>query len=170
MAKGPDVLTYAREGICDLAIIGRDILLEHPREGTVELDDLGFGRCRMALAGPRSMQGCSSWWRGPFPQGVLRVATKYPSYARSVLSGRPFAFRVIPLVSSVELAPHLGLSDVILDLVQTGRTLAENELKTLEELDVICARLVANSVALTMKRQELSLILSSLQQWGGAAC
>ncbi|MGC8763234.1 MAG: ATP phosphoribosyltransferase [Acidobacteriota bacterium] len=134
LLKGHDVPVFVQNGAADLGVVGSDIL-EEERPDVYDLSPLGFGRCRLSLAAPCPLEGL---------QGPLRIATKYPRTAGRLLEGRGLWGRFIRLSSSVELAPLLGLSDAIVDLVDTGRTLRENGLLELEVLQRVEAHLVAN--------------------------
>ncbi|MCE5188617.1 MAG: ATP phosphoribosyltransferase [Eubacteriales bacterium] len=133
--KPSDVAIYVERGAADIGVAGRDILLEYAPD-VYELLDLGIGNCRMCVAGPKNLRDDHT--------GVLRVATKFPNIARRFYAGRSREIDVIHLNGSIELAPILGLSDVIVDIVETGKTLAENGLCVLEEIEPVSARLIAN--------------------------
>jgi ATP phosphoribosyltransferase len=136
-AKPSDVSIYVERGAADHGIVGRDILLEHAPE-VYELLDLGIGRCRMAVAARRGFRDST--------EQTLRVATKFPNIARRHYEGKSREIDIIHLNGSIELAPILGLSDVIVDIVETGKTLRENDLEIVEEIVPISARLIANRV------------------------
>jgi len=136
LLKGPDVPVFVRNGAADLGIVGSDVL-EEDGPDVYDLAALGFGRCRLCLAGPEE--------RPPHPAaGPLRVATKYPRLAERLLGERDLWVRVIRVTSSTELAPLLGLTDAVVDIVDTGRTLAENGLVERETLLPVEAHLIAN--------------------------
>lgn len=134
LLKGPDVPVFVQNGAADLGVVGSDIL-EEDQPDVYDLKALGFGRCRLSLAGPVPIEDL---------EGPLRVATKYPRTAARLLGSRGLWGRWIRLSSSVEVAPLLGLSDAVVDLVDTGRTLRENGLKELEVLLQVEAHLVVN--------------------------
>lgn len=136
--KPSDVPVYVERGAADAGIAGLDILREHQPE-VYELVDLGIGRCRMCVAGPSDFADDES--------RPLKVATKFPRIAREYYAGRSRDIRLIKLNGSIELAPLLGLSDVIVDLVETGRTLRENNLEVLEEILPISARFISNKAS-----------------------
>ncbi len=138
LLKGPDVAVFVQNGGADLGILGSDILEEY-RPDVYDLRELPFGHCRMSLARPEPAPGARS-----FP---MRVATKYPRTAERLLCAKGHSVRLIHLSSSVELAPVMGLSDAILDLVDTGRTLRENGLRELEVLQNVQSHLIANRSA-----------------------
>ena len=140
--KPSDVAIYVERGAADLGVAGKDILLEYEPE-VYELLDLGLGKCRMAVAGPRDFH--DSGLRS------LKVATKFPNIASAWYERQGREIDIIRLNGSIELAPVLGLSDVIVDLVETGKTLRENGLVVLEEVMPISARLIANRAAYQFK-------------------
>ena len=150
--KPADVPIYVERGAADAGVAGKDVLVEHGAD-VYELLDLGLGKCRMCVAG---YQGALE--RG----GVLRVATKFPNIATRHFQSRGRAIDIIKLNGSIELAPILGLSDVIVDIVETGTTLKENNLAVLEEILPISARLIANKVAFRFKRGQVSKLVSAL--------
>jgi ATP phosphoribosyltransferase len=151
--KPHDVTIYVERGAADLGIAGKDILLEHSPD-LYELLDLKTGICRMCVAGPGDFQDD----RGK----LLRVATKFPHIAGEYYAGKSRDVELIKLNGSIELAPILGLSDVIVDIVETGRTLVENGLTVLEEICPISARLVANPAAYRFQRAEIDLLAEQL--------
>lgn len=150
LLKGPDVPVFVQNGAADLGVVGSDIL-EEDQPDVYDLAALGFGRCRLSLAGPVPLERM---------EGPLSVATKYPRTAARLLESRGLWGRWIRLSSSVEVAPLLGLSDAIVDLVDTGRTLEENGLRELEVLLKVEAHLVANRRAYRFLRD---------RWWEGAA-
>lgn len=141
--KPSDVVTYVEKAVADLGIVGKDIILEENKD-VYELLDLKYGRCRFAIAGLQNQSLMKK-------EGVLRIASKYPNYAQSVFEKRDQKIEIIKLNGSVELAPLMDLSDVIVDIVETGNTLRDNGLEILEELDSISARLIANKVSYRFK-------------------
>ena len=141
--KPSDVMTYVEKGVADLGIVGKDMILEENKD-IYELMDLNYGKCRFAIAG---FQDQSTFKKND----VLRIASKYPNYVQKVFGDRGQSVEVIKLGGSIELAPVIGLSDIIVDIVETGSTLKENGLVILEELDTISARLVANKVSYRFK-------------------
>ena len=141
--KPSDVVTYVEKGVADLGIVGKDIILEDNKD-IYEVLDLNFGNCRFAIAGFEDQSLVKK-------NEVLRIATKYPSYVESVFKDRGQRIDIIKLGGSVELAPLMGLSDVIVDIVETGSTLKDNGLVILEELDPISARLIVNKVSYRFK-------------------
>lgn len=153
--KPSDVSIYVERGAADVGIAGRDILLEY-RPDVYELLDLGMGRCRMCVAGPEDFYDD--------PNKTLRVATKFPHIAGEYYESRSRDIDVIRLNGSIELAPILGLSDVIVDIVETGTTLRENDLKVLTEFMPISARFIANRASYQFKHQEIEALLGRLKE------
>ncbi|MCD7955838.1 MAG: ATP phosphoribosyltransferase [Lachnospiraceae bacterium] len=153
LAKGPDVPTYVEYGAADIGIVGKDTILEEHRK-IYEVLDLGFGRCRMCVCGPPSA--------GEFlkSQERIRVATKYPNIARDYFyNQRNQTVEIIKLNGSIELAPIVGLSEVIVDIVETGSTLRENGLVVLEEICPLSARVTVNPVSMRMENERITRIL-----------
>ena len=148
--KPSDVTIYVEHGAADLGIAGKDILLEN-RPELFELLDLKTGICRMAVAGPKTFQNSR--------ERTLRVATKFPHIAGDYYAEQSRDVELIKLNGSIELAPILGLSDVIVDIVETGKTLAENGLVVLETVCPISARLVANPSSYRFKREEINTLV-----------
>ncbi|MFO8060924.1 MAG: ATP phosphoribosyltransferase [Bacillota bacterium] len=162
LVRPSDVVAYVAEGAADLGVVGKDVLLEDEAP-VYELVDLGFGRCHMAVAAPEESSPA-----GDDPGALyrrlgtdLRVATKYPRFTRRHFAGRGIRARVIELRGSVELAPLVGLADVIVDVVASGRTLLANGLVEVEHLADVTARLVANPVALKVKPRVEELLGST---------
>ena len=147
-----DVPTYVEAGAADLGITGKDVLLEQRDRAVYELLDLGFGSCRMVLAG---RHGDASLGESERRLGAMRIATKYPRIAESFFEETGRQAEIIEVKGSVELAPLVGLADGIVDLVDSGRTLAENELEIREEIVRCSARLVANRVSHKLRAAEI---------------
>ena len=145
--KPSDVVIYVERGAADIGIAGKDIILEYSPD-IYELSDLGMGKCRMAVACKKDF--CDNRDR------TLRVATKFPNIAKKYYSSQSREIDIIKLNGSIELAPILGLSDVIVDIVETGKTLLENDLEPRETIVDISARLVANKVSYKFKNKEIS--------------
>lgn len=158
ITKPVDLLTYVERGAADCGIVGKDVLLEQDHE-VYELLDLGFGRCRGVVAFPKDRVAL---WQDP--ARVLRIATKYPRIAEHFLWERGRAVDIIRLSGSVELAPRVGLSDGILDVVRTGRTLRANGLVEVDEVFTSTARLVVNRVALRAKEDRIQDALLRLRR------
>jgi ATP phosphoribosyltransferase len=152
-AKPSDVAIYVEYGAADLGIVGLDILLEQESD-VFELLDLGMGKCRMAVAGKK---GALS-----FTDKTLRVATKFPNVAKNYYAEQSREIEIIRLNGSIELAPIVCLSDVIVDIVETGKTLRENELEVLEVITDISARLIANKASFRFKTQRIEEICSKI--------
>jgi ATP phosphoribosyltransferase len=147
LAKAPDVITYVEHGVCDLGIVGKDTIMERGRN-VYELLDLGFGRCRFALAAQKG-----SDFYGTYRS--RRIATKYPEVARAFFLKKGMDVQIIQIEGSVELAPILGLSDAIFDIVETGTTLKENGLEPIEFVHDISARLIVNVASMKMRKAEV---------------
>ncbi len=158
LAKPADVPTYVEYGAADLGVVGKDTLLEEGRQ-LYEVIDLGFGKCRMCVAGPAELKGKLD----KIPN--KRVGTKYPNITRSYFEGvKKESVEIIKLNGSVELAPLIGLSEVIVDIVESGRTLYENGLDVLETVADISARVVVNRVSMTMKADEIKPMIAKLKE------
>ena len=148
-----DVPTYVEAGAADVGITGKDVLLEQSDRIVYELLDLGYGRCRMVLAGRRGDKRLGESQRR---LGMMRIATKYPRIAERYFEVTGRQIELIEVKGSVELAPLIGLGDGIVDLVATGRTLAENDLEVREEIVDCTARFVANRVSHKLRAADLS--------------
>lgn len=144
--KPSDVSIYVERGAADIGIVGKDVLLEY-RPDVYELLDLKMGKCRMCVAGPEDFYDDHS--------RLLRVATKFPHIATEYYKSRSRDIDIIRLNGSIELAPILGLSDMIVDIVETGKTLQENHLVVLEEIVPISARLICNRVSYQFRQKEV---------------
>lgn len=155
LVKPSDVAVYVERGAADIGIAGKDILLEY-RPDVYELLDLKMGRCRMCVAGPKDFRDDLS--------RTLRVATKFPNIARGYYSGLSREIELIHLNGSIELAPLVGLSDVIVDIVETGKTLYENGLAPLEEIVPISARLIANKASFKFKGEQISTLCAQMER------
>jgi ATP phosphoribosyltransferase len=156
-----DVPTYVEAGAADVGITGKDVLLEQADRVVYELLDLGFGRCRMVLAGRKGDERLGESERR---LGMMRIATKYPRIAERYFEGTGRQVEVIEVKGSVELAPLIGLADGIVDLVATGRTLEENDLEVREEILECTARFVANRVAHKLRAREVDGLAAKLRQ------
>ena len=165
LARPGDVPTYVSHGAADLGVVGKDVLLETEAD-VLELVDLGYGTCRFVVAAPQdSIDRSLDEYRH---LGSLEVATKYPRVAQRHFQQRGIQVEIIKLGGSVELAPQVGLSDWIVDLVSTGRTLKENHLAIIEEIATCTARLVANRASYARDRVRIAAIATSLEQWAAA--
>lgn len=157
LAKPSDVPTYVEYGVADIGVVGRDTLLEEGRN-LYEVMDLGFGKCRMCVCGPESARELLK------KNEIIRVATKYPNIAQNYFKDKKNqTVEIIKLNGSVELAPIVGLSEVIVDIVETGSTLKENGLTVLEEITNLSARIVVNQVSLRMEHERINKLLSDLR-------
>ena len=158
LAKGPDVPTYVEYGAADIGIVGRDTIQEEGRK-LYEVLDLGFGKCRMCVCGPESARELLNG------QQLIRVATKYPYIAKDYFYNKKNqTVEIIKLNGSIELAPIVGLAEVIVDIVETGSTLRENGLVVLEEVCPLSARVVVNPVSMRMENERITNLLSKLNQ------
>lgn len=155
LVKPSDVAIYVEYGAADVGVVGKDILLDGNPD-VYELMDLGIGKCRLAVAGPEDYQEDR--------ERVLRVATKFPSVTKSYYASLNREIEIIRLNGSIELAPILGLSDVIVDIVESGRTLKENHLRVLETILPVSARLIANRSSYLFKNEIISQITAQLKE------
>jgi ATP phosphoribosyltransferase len=155
-----DVPTYVEAGAAEIGITGKDVLAEQSDRAVYELLDLGFGTCRMVLAARRDDNSLEEAERH---LGAMRIATKYPRIAERHFESTGRQVEVIEVKGSVELAPLVGLADGIVDLVDTGRTLEENDLEVREEITVCTARLVANRVAHKLRAPEIDALAARLR-------
>jgi ATP phosphoribosyltransferase len=156
-----DVPTYVEAGAADVGITGKDVLLEQADRMVYELLDLGYGECRMVLAG---RTGDASLGESERRLGEMRIATKYPRIAERHFESTGRQAEVIEVKGSVELAPLVGLADGIVDLVATGRTLKENNLEVREEIEICTARFVANRVAHKLRAAEVDGLTARLRE------
>ena len=157
LSKGPDVPTYVEYGAADIGIVGKDTIMEEGRK-LYEVLDLGFGKCNMCVCGPESA-------RERIDHGqLIRVATKYPNIAKDYFYNKKHqTVEIIKLNGSIELAPIVGLSEVIVDIVETGATLRENGLHVLEEICPLSARMVVNQVSMKMENERISAIIRDIR-------
>ena len=153
--KPSDVAVYVERGAADVGIVGKDILLEQSSD-VYELLDLGIGKCRMAVAGMKGTRVQSD--------RTLRVATTFPHIAREYFRKRSQEIEIIKLNGSVEIAPMLNLSDVIVDIVETGTTLKENNMEPLEDIVDISARLIANKASYRFKNKQMREMCEKIQE------
>ena len=152
--KPSDVAIYVERGAADIGVAGKDILLEY-RPKVYELLDLDVGKCRMAVAAPKGFRDD--------PTRTLRVATKFSRIARDHYAGKGRDIDIIHLNGSIEIAPILGLSDVIVDIVETGTTLKENDLEVIENIVPISARLIANTSSFKFKNEAIEKLLTQME-------
>ena len=157
LSKGPDVPTYVEYGAADIGIVGKDTILEENRR-VYEVLDLGFGKCRMCVCGPKSAEELLKHHER------IRVASKYPEIAKDYFYNKKHqTVEIIKLNGSIELAPIVGLSEVICDIVETGTTLKENGLTVLEEVCPLSARVVVNQVSMKMDNERITKLISDLK-------
>ena len=147
LAKAPDVITYVEHGVCDLGVVGKDPILEQGRS-FYEVLDLGFGRCRFALA----VREGSDFY-GTYK--TRRIATKYPNVTRNFFEEKGMDVSIIKIEGSVELAPILDLADGIVDIVETGATLRENGLVPIEDVAAVSARLIVNTASMKLYKEDI---------------
>ncbi len=156
LAKAGDVITYLEHGVCDLGVVGKDVIMERGGQ-FFEILDLRFGKCGFALAAPAGVDFYGGY------QGKT-IATKYPHVARRFFQSKAMDVRVIKIEGSVELAPLLGLADGIVDLVETGATLKENGLAVVEPVAQVSARLIVNAASLKLRKQEIETLAERLER------
>lgn len=163
IVRASDVPTYVQHGAADLGVAGKDVLMEHGGEGLYQPVDLNIARCRMMVAAPTGFDYAAAVRRG----ARLRVATKYMQTARLFFAAKGVHVDLIKLYGSMELAPLVGLADVIVDLVSTGGTLKANNLVAVEEIARISSRLVVNQAALKLKHDVLQPIIEDFRRAAG---
>ena len=157
LAEASDVATYVEYGAADIGIVGKDTLLEEGRK-LYEVMDLGIGRCRMCVCGPASAKEMLKHHQ------LIRVATKYPRIAKDYFYNQKYqTVEIIKLSGSIELAPIVGLAEVIVDIVETGSTLRENGLEVLEEVCSLSARMVVNQVSMKTENERITRIIKAFQ-------
>ena len=155
LAKAPDVITYVEHGVCDLGVVGKDTILE--KGGTFyEVLDLGFGKCRFALAVKEGTDFYHTY-------KTRRVASKYPEVTRTFFEGKGMDVDIIKIEGSVELAPILGLADAIVDIVETGATLRANGLVPIETVADVSARLIVNTASMKLYKEQISDFIAKCQ-------
>lgn len=158
LAKANDVPTYVEYGAADIGVVGRDTILEEGRK-LYEVIDLGLGRCRMCVAGPKEAKELLQHGE------LIRVATKYPNIAKDYFYNKKHqTVEIIKLNGSIELAPIVGLAEVIVDIVETGSTLKENGLEVLEEICPLSARMVVNQVSMKMEHERITGLINALRE------
>ena len=158
LSKASDVPTYVEYGAADIGVVGKDTILEEGRK-LYEVMDLGFGKCKMCVCGPESAREVLE------NNQLIRVATKYPNIAKDYFFNRKHqTVDLIKLNGSIELAPIVGLSEVIVDIVETGSTLKENGLKVLEEVCPLSARMVVNQVSMKMENERIRKLIEDLRR------
>lgn len=156
LAKANDVITYVEHGVCDMGVVGKDTIMEMQGK-CFELLDLGFGRCKFALATKKG---------SPFYGGfkVKTVATKYPNITRSWFESKGMDVDIVKIEGSVELAPLLELADGIVDIVETGTTLKENGLEVIEDVCPVSARMIVNPVSMKLRQAEIEKLVSLIEK------
>ncbi|MCM1038942.1 MAG: ATP phosphoribosyltransferase [Ruminococcus sp.] len=158
LAKGPDVPTYVEYGAADIGVVGKDTIMEENRH-VYEVLDLGYGKCRMCVCGPAGAKELLKHHE------MIRVASKYPNIAKDYFYNKKHqTVDIIKLNGSVELGPIVGLSDVIVDIVETGSTLRENGLEVLEEICPLSARMIVNQVSMQMEPERIKKLITQLRQ------
>lgn len=157
LSKATDVPTYVEYGAADIGVVGKDTIMEEGRK-LYEVIDLGLGKCRMCVAGPASAKDLLNHGE------LIRVATKYPNIAKDYFYNvKHQTVEIIKLNGSIELAPIVGLSEVIVDIVETGSTLRENGLEVLEEICPLSARMVVNQVSMKMEHERIQKLITDLK-------
>ena len=157
LAKGPDVPTYVEYGAADIGVVGKDTIMEENRR-VYEVLDLGYGKCSMCVCGPESARELLKHHE------MIRVASKYPNIAKDYFYNKKHqTVDIIKLNGSVELGPIVKLSDVIVDIVETGSTLKENGLEVLEEICPLSARMIVNQVSMQMEPERIKKLINDLR-------
>lgn len=156
LAKAADVITYVEHGVCDLGVVGKDTIMEM-NGNFYEVVDLGFGKCRFALACKKGEDFYGGY-------GVKTIATKYPNVARTFFEGKGMDVEIVKIEGSVELAPLLELANGIVDIVETGSTLKENGLEVKEDIANISARLIVNMVSLKLRQKEIEDLIRRIEE------
>lgn len=152
--RATDVPVYVQYGAADLGVTGKDVLMEHGGEGLYEMLDLQIAKCKLMTAGYKDK---------PLPEGQLKVATKFVNCTRDYFAKQGRQIEIIKLYGSMELAPIVGLADIIVDVVQTGSTLKANGLVPLEHMADISSRIIVNSASMKMKHEKLKTLLDQLK-------
>ena len=156
LAKAADVITYVEHGVCDVGVVGKDTIAESDGR-FYEVLDLGFGKCRFAVAAPAGTDVFGSYRE-------ITVASKYPSVTRAYFEQRGMDVRIIKIEGSVELAPLIGLADCIVDIVETGATLKENGLTIVEDVMPISARVIVNTAAMKLRKTAIETLVSQMEE------
>jgi len=156
LVRASDVPAYVEHGGADIGVAGKDILLEHHGKGIYEPLDLGIGVCKLVLAGRKGAPAESP--------GVMRVATKYPLAAQQYFDRRGQQVEIIKLYGSMELAPLVGMADLIVDIMETGATLVANDLEVIEPICDISSRLIVNKASMKMKHEKIHQLIDGLSQ------
>ena len=156
LAKAADVITYVEHGVCDIGVVGKDTIVENGKS-FYEVCDLGIGKCRFCLAGKVG----ENFYDG---YNVKRIATKYPNVTKAYFESKGMDVKIVKIEGSVELAPLLGLSDAIVDIVETGTTLKENGLEVYETLFPISARVIVNTASMKLRRAEIDAFIAGIEK------
>lgn len=156
LAKAADVITYIENGVCDVGIVGKDTILEYGGS-FFEVIDLGFGRCKFALAAKRDTDFYAGY-------AEKTIATKYPAVARGFFREKGMDVRIVKIEGSVELAPLLSLADAIVDIVETGSTLKENGLEVIEDVAAVSARVIVNTVSMKLYKEQLEQLIAKIEE------
>ena len=156
LAKANDVITYVEHGICDMGVVGKDTIMEMQGK-CFELVDLGFGRCKFALATKKGYDFYAGY-------NVKTIATKYPNITRKFFESKGMDVDIVKIEGSVELAPLLELADGIVDIVETGTTLKENGLEVIEDVCPISARLIVNMVSMKLRQKEIESFVELVEK------
>ena len=159
LCKAPDVITYVAHGVCDLGIVGKDTLMEHVENAGryYEVLDLGFGKCRFALAVKKGTDFYGTY-------KLRRIASKYPEVTRSFFAEKGMDVEIIKIEGSVELAPLVDLADAIVDIVETGSTLKANGLVAIETVAPVTARLIVNPASMKLHKQNMVDFISKVEE------
>ncbi len=156
LAKANDVITYVEHGVCDMGVVGKDTIMEMQGK-CFELVDLGFGRCKFALATKKGYDFYAGY-------NVKTIATKYPNITRKFFESKGMDVDIVKIEGSVELAPLLELADGIVDIVETGTTLKENGLEVIEDVCPISARLIVNMVSMKLRQKEIESFVELVEK------
>lgn len=156
LAKANDVITYVEHGVCDIGIVGKDTIMEMSGK-FFEMVDLGFGRCKFALAVKKGTDFYAGY-------GVKTIATKYPNITRNYFESKGMDVDIVKIEGSVELAPLLELSNGIVDIVETGTTLKENGLEVIEDIAPISARLIVNTESMKLRQKEIENLIKIIEE------
>lgn len=156
LAKAADVITYVEYGVCDMGIVGKDTILEMDPK-VFEMIDLGFGKCKFSLAVKKGYDFYAGY-------EIKTIATKYPNVSRKFFESKNMDIDIVKIEGSVELAPLLGLSDGIVDIVETGNTLKANGLEVIEDVADVSARLIVNRVSMKMKKKRIENFISDVKE------
>ena len=158
LAKAADVITYVEHGVCDMGVVGKDTIMEYGGS-FFELTDLGFGKCKFAVAG-KSAEDLYTGYR------AKTIATKYPNVSRRFFEAKGMDVDIVKIEGSVELAPLIGLADAIVDIVETGTTLKENGLTVIEDVAAVSARVIVNSASIKLRKNEIEALLDKIENVG----